>query len=40
MVKYKIEHGIHYVYSYADKTWHDFDSRDAAFNFMERIIGG
>ena len=40
MVKYKIEHQIHYVYSYADKTWYSFGDMDKAFSFMERIIGG
>lgn len=40
MVKYQIMHGKHYVYSYADKTWHNFNSREEAFDFMERVIGG
>ena len=39
MVKYKIEHRRHYVYSYADHTWHDFDDRDKAFDFMREEIG-
>lgn len=40
MVKYKITRGIHYVYNYADKTWHDFDNISDAFSFMESVIGG
>ena len=39
MFKYKIEHRRHYVYNYADHTWHDFDDRAAAFNFMIKEIG-
>lgn len=40
MFKYKIEHRRHYVYSYADGTWHDFDDITKAFNFMREAIGG
>ena len=40
MVKYQIIRGKHRVYSYADHTWHDFDDRAEAFNFMRKVIGG
>lgn len=40
MVKYKIEHRMHYVYNYADKTWHEFDNRTEVFNFIKKVIGG
>ena len=40
MFKYKIVRRIHYVYSYADHTWHDFSDRAGAFNFMIEEMGG
>ena len=40
MFKYRIIKGRHYVYNYADRTWHDFDDREKAFNFMREEIGG
>ena len=39
MVKYQIIHRKHRVYNYADGTWHDFDERDEAFDFMRKVIG-
>ncbi len=39
MFKYRIEHRRHYVYSYADRTWHEFDDRAKAFNFMIEEMG-
>lgn len=40
MFKYKIEHRIHYVYSYADGTWYEFNDRVKAFEFMREEMGG
>lgn len=40
MFKYKIEHRIHYVYSYTDRTWHEFNDRAKAFAFMREEMGG
>lgn len=39
MVKYQIIHGTHRVYNYADKTWHEFGSSIAAFNFIREVKG-
>lgn len=39
MFKYKIEHRRHYVYSYADRKWYDFDNGGEAFNFMKKEMG-
>lgn len=39
MFKYKIMHRRHYVYSYVDHIWHDFDDITKAFEFMREEIG-
>ena len=40
MFKYQIIKGVHRVYDYADKAWHEFNDRQKAFNYMIEIIGG
>lgn len=39
MFKYQIKKGIHFVYNYTEKAWHEFGDRQEAFNYMIGAIG-